>query len=204
MIHSLFMNQSKSSALILALHRGGSRPRLPRLDWQASMGFWLTFAKVPFSMLAVSLASIRNLSALSALIGVTVVFDILDGYVFNCSAHASNRPLRELRRVWDSLLDRVFIFAVLIPALLIFQLPLYVFAVIVVREIFIWIITGLPYVRTGFVHKPNLPSKIGAALAGAEVIYFNITSQISLVILFAFVVLSAIGILLYLLRPQKI
>jgi phosphatidylglycerophosphate synthase len=198
------MMTSLPATSILVLDQRRLRSAPPRLDWPAALGFWLTFAKIPFSVLAVLLVLAKGLATLNALIVLTISFDILDGYVFGYSAFSANRTLRESRRIWDSVLDRAFMFAVLIPLLLTTTFPAYAFFVIFLRETAVWIVTGLPYLRNGFVHKPNLFSKIGVTLAGLEVIRFDMVGQLSFAILAAFVAFSVAGIVLYIRRPERI
>ena len=200
------MIRAFQSLLMLPVHRSRSAAFEPELDfdWQAALGFLLTFAKIPFALLAVSLVMRNRSLALSALIIVAIVFDVLDGVIFGCSRLCSNRALRERRRIWDSCLDRVFMFSVLVPAVVVMHFPTTVFALVTVRELVVWVVTALPYLNSGFVHKPNLPSKLGATLAGFTVIFFNLVGNVPLTLIILFTLFSVTGIALYVVRPVRI
>ena len=174
------------------------------LDWPGLLGFGLTFAKVPLAMLGLFFAITSSDMALSALIACAIVLDILDGVVFGHSSAASNKQVRERRRILDSCLDRFLMFSILIPSVFVMRFPIYVFAVVTARELAVWIVTVLPFLNAGFVHKPNLPSKIGATLSGVMVIVFSTMGVVPVSVVTCFICFSAIGILLYVIRPERI
>lgn len=196
---------SSARAILLSIAANSQAGDLPSLDWQAKLGFILTFLKVPLTFLAVIVLLLEHSIALNITIAVTMVLDLLDGMIFERSSVAAVRHLRESRRVWDSFLDRLFMFAVLIPATLFRGFPTTSFAIISVREMLLWIITAIPYVRSGFVHRPNLPSRVGTALAGIEFMCFTAFGEHNYVsILPVYVSVASVGLVLYKMRPRPI
>lgn len=174
------------------------------LDWPARLGFLLTFLKIPATLLMVWLLYVGQLQAVSVLVVWSMFMDWADGVIFNRSAHATDQYLRESRRIWDGTLDRFMIWTTLLFAVLMIGFPLQIFAVIMLREFIVCLVTGLPYVKTGFVHAPNWPSKLGAVMIGVQVILYNATSVVPTSSFIAFLLLSTIGIALYITSPRRI
>ena len=179
-------------------------PPVNSLDPAATLGFGLTLAKIPLTMVSVLLVLSNRHLELTALIVFAIIIDILDGVIFNRSLFADHRGLRESRRIWDSTLDRLLIWSTLGAAVVTSGFPASVFGIIMLREFIVATVTGIPYLRTGFVHAPNLPSKIGATLIGVQVIWHNAGRPPSAFLLSLFLAFSLIGVAYYIKRPKSI
>ena len=174
------------------------------LDWPARLGIGLTLAKIPLTVFLVFLIFSHALQALNVTVCLTVLLDIADGEIFNRSAHAGNRFLRESRRIWDGTLDRMVIWTTLTFAVLVLGFPLVLFSILMLREFAVCAVTSYPYFKSGFVHAPNLPSKLGAVLIGAQLVLFTVLGRVPLLSTFLCIALSIVGLWLYVTKPERI
>jgi phosphatidylglycerophosphate synthase len=174
------------------------------LDWAARLGIGLTLAKIPLTIFMTWLMFARAFEILNFVVVFTMLIDIADGVIFERSAHANNRFLRESRRIWDSALDRVVIWTMLCLALIIAHFPIMLFLILMLREFAVCGVTSYPYIKRGFVHSPNLPSKIGAVLIGVQFIFFTSTNQVPVLSTISCVAFSIVGLWLYVVKPKQI
>ena len=194
---------------LFLLRPGSSRlhalsPAVSSLDWPATLGFALTLAKIPLSLCMVILVLSGHLFAVDILIVLAIILDILDGVVFNNSAYSKHRHLRECRRIWDSILDRVLIWTTLTSAVIALNFPLWLFGTVFARELAVTVVTIRPYLKTGFVHAPNLATKIGATMIGAQMIWHTFDAEPSRILFGLFAGFSLLGLYWYTRYPKSI
>jgi phosphatidylglycerophosphate synthase len=185
--------------------RGAERQtNSPELDWPARIGIGLTLAKIPIAVFILLLIAIKAVTLLNWTIVFTMLIDIADGEIFNRSNYAANRFLRESRRIWDGTLDRVVIWSTLSAAVLLLDFPVTLFLFLMFREFAVVLVTSYPYFTKGFVHAPNLPSKIGAILIAVQLIFFTTTGDVPFLATLLFAACSLVGLWLYVSNPRRI
>lgn len=174
------------------------------LDLPARLGFILTFLKIPLTAAMAWMVYEHSLVTSSLLVALSVLIDIADGIIFNRSKFATDSFLRRSRRIWDSMLDHFMIWTTLLVAVFIIGFPALVFLIIMIRELAVCIITAVPYVKRGFVHAPNMPSKLGAAMIGVQLIMFNTTATVPGSFIVVFLAVSIIGLICYIRTPRHV
>lgn len=174
----------------------------PSLDGAAQLAWSLLSVKTIIVFLVPALIFTDRFVLFAVSLGVAILADILDGWVFGKSALAQRKEYRDRRRIADTLTDRLLIAATIVPLYLVGALPAAFLALVIARELAIDIVTAGPYIFRGFVCKPNHPSRIGTALVAAQTALLALGGPLSTPLLLIIVICSTWGVALYAVRPR--
>ena len=161
------------------------------------VGMFLTLLKFPLIFFLVSnLLSNTNPVNSIRIICAIMILDILDGEIFQLSIYAKTK-FGALRRAIDAIGDRLAIGSVFIILFFQYNLPSYMFLIVIIKELFLSQITIKKLLNKKIVLKANPFSKLSTVLIGVSAILYlsnyNFISSLCLVIMIPFLILGYIS-----------
>jgi phosphatidylglycerophosphate synthase len=175
---------------------------LPVFDIAAHVSVLLTASRLPLTIIVFALISTGHPGLGAAGIITVMAIDIIDGLVLRRSAVGTDRSLRLFRRCLDVSLDRLLILLCAFASLHLPMISRVFLTAVILREGALALVAGTCFVRTRTVLHPNRTSRAAMALSGLLFSAALVGYVIPLVVIAAYVGLSIVGVMAYVIRPE--
>lgn len=173
-----------------------------RFDALGLLGFLLTLAKLP-SAGVIAYASIRHWTVVVAVVAlVAIPLDVFDGVLFRRSKSAKSSYFGTVRRLADSILDRLLIVTALVSATLFLGFPLYLLVLVVAREFLISAVFLFRLFWLQRLTEGNVLSKASTALIAVIGAWFVCGGPGIAYLALLFGVLTVGSVCLHIFRPR--
>lgn len=195
----LTMPTTSTAAIPIRLYE---RLVFPSLDGAAQLAWSLLGLKTLIGLSAPILVLTEKFDLLALFLAVAIIADILDGWVFGKSGLASCKDHRDRRRIIDTITDRFLIAATIAPLFFSGHVPATFLALVVARELAVYVVTVVPYLAKRFICRPNLPSRIGTALVGVQTILLSLGVPLLSELLVVLTIVTLLGLWQYRYKPR--